>query len=509
MMNRNQLMIKNMLITVGFSVLNFILGIYEVRLFLNAYGDVINGLIQTGNQALSYIALFESGICAAFLYHLYKPIGENNYNRVSSLYKGFKRSMLRVTYMMMVAAIGICAIMPLIIRDKTIPYVQSFAILSLISVRFIAPYAVSLAPKYMLIAREKKYKAEIIDGLKQSLVYAFDIIVLLIWNPSIYVLLAINAIIVVGIGFLSQVLMNREYWGMIYREVEPDFTPTKMSKDLLAHNISGLAFNSSANIVLASLSPSLMSATIYSSYNKLISNIVSMGQKIVEGANASVGVKISRNDSNVYCVFREIVSCSQFFSSVIVITLIVCINSFIELWIGAEYTVDLFCVVMFCLVIYEEIMQRSYFVARNAKGLFKESRNFTIIQAAVNIVISLALTPSLGVAGVLIGIMVGRFFISIPCNYRLVYQKVFQDERARWWELVTSPLLIIVVGLVFNLLADTLTVGLSNQFSIFLCRGIIGIVGAIIICSVYQLITDKWFKFACKRFGVLFRGVVR
>ena len=65
-MNRNRLMVANMLVTCGFAVVNFILGLVEVRLFLSNYGSVVNGLIQTGNQALSYISLIESGICAAF-----------------------------------------------------------------------------------------------------------------------------------------------------------------------------------------------------------------------------------------------------------------------------------------------------------------------------------------------------------------------------------------------------------------------------------------------------------
>ena len=80
-------MVANMLVTCGFAAVNFILRLVEVRLFLSNYGSVVNGLIQTGNQALSYISLIESGICAAFLYYLYKPIGAGDYRQVSCLYK--------------------------------------------------------------------------------------------------------------------------------------------------------------------------------------------------------------------------------------------------------------------------------------------------------------------------------------------------------------------------------------------------------------------------------------
>lgn len=179
-MNRNRLMVANMLVTCGFAVVNFILGLVEVRLFLSNYGSVVNGLIQTGNQALSYISLIESGICAAFLYYLYKPIGAGDYRQVSCLYKGFQQSMQRVVTLMMIAALAICAIMPVAIQDKTLGYGLSFAILALTAARFILPYAISLAPKYMLIAKEQKYKAEIIDGLKLTGVYLADVLLSLI-----------------------------------------------------------------------------------------------------------------------------------------------------------------------------------------------------------------------------------------------------------------------------------------------------------------------------------------
>ena len=61
-MNRNRLMVANMLVTCGFAVVNFILGLVEVRLFLSNYGSVVNGLIQTGNQApVSYTHLAPLG----------------------------------------------------------------------------------------------------------------------------------------------------------------------------------------------------------------------------------------------------------------------------------------------------------------------------------------------------------------------------------------------------------------------------------------------------------------
>ena len=496
-MNRNRLMVANMLVTCGFAAVNFILGLVEVRLFLSNYGSVVNGLIQTGNQALSYISLIESGICAAFLYYLYKPIGAGDYRQVSCLHKGFQQSMQRVVTLMMIAALAICAIMPVAIQDKTLGYGLSFAILALTAARFILPYAISLAPKYMLIAKEQKYKAEIIDGLKLTGVYLADVLILLFWKPPILLLLLVNALIVLGVSLLCRAMMRRAYRGCLSEDVQADKTPAKMSRDLLAHNVSGLAFNSSANIVLSIFTPSLTSATVYSSYNRIISNIVSTGQKIVEGANASMGIKISRNDANVYSVFREIVSSTQFLFSVISIVAIACINTFIRLWIGEQYILPAACAYLFGLSIYAETMLRAYFTARNARGLFKESRNFTILQAVVHIAFSVALVGKLGVLGILIGITVGRYLIALPCNYRLVYRQVFSSEKPRWWELAAAPGVIVALALLSQGICACF--GALSDIALLLCQFAVSLTVSVLGCFVYQRATDQWFGPMLKR----------
>ncbi len=497
-MDRNRLMAKNFFVSTGFALINFFLGIFEVKIFLARYGDIVNGLVQTGNQALAYLSLIESGICAAFLYHLYRPLSQEDYMQVSSLYNGFKRAMRRVTVLMLVAAFGICSVMPLVIKDKTLSYSLSFGILSMLSIRYIAPYAISLAPKYMLIAHEKKFLAEIIDGLKLTLVYFLNIIILTLWEPPICILLLMNVMVVFFTCILCLLMMRKEYDGLLRGEAVPDFTPTKMSKDLLAHNISGLAFNSCDNIVLATMSPSLVATTIYSSYNKLISNIISTGQKIIEGANGSIGIKIAKHDSNTYDVFRELISFSQYFSSILAIVVIVCINRFIEIWLGNSYVLGATEVYLFSGGIYAEIVLRAYLTARNAKGLFHESRNFTIIQSVVNIGLSVILVGRWGIAGVLFGTVVGRYCIALPCNYRLVYAEVFPDEVSRWWEQITSPLLIIAISAGINMAMGDFFNGLDPYIDLA-CRIVASVSVAGIGCGIYQMLTDRWFLISFRR----------
>ncbi len=493
-MNRTRLAAKNTAASILFSVLNFSLGIVELKMFLDAYGDAVNGLIQTGNQALSYLALIESGICAAFLFHLYKPIADNRYDAVSSLYKGFGRSMRTVVLLMLGGALLISVILPLGIQDKSVSFQSSILILALISLRYIAPYYFSLAPKYMIIAREKRYKAEILDGIQLTLVYAINIAVLVFFRPEVHLLLTSNALVVIVIGLAYRRTMRREYEGLLTEDAVADMTPTKMTGNLMAHNVSGLAFNNSSGIILSVFTPSLSTAFIYASYNKIAANIVQTVQRIVEGTSASIGIKVSRNDRNVYNVYRQIHSGTMAVASVVSIVFIVCMNAFVELWIGRAYVLSDLNVMLFGLAMYANIMLPAYYVARNARGLFRESRNFTIAQAVVNIVVAVALVRPLGITAILLGILVGRYGIAIPMNYRLIYQEVFPSEKPRGWELITGPALVALASLGIKTLFEAVHLRLGGPVLTLLAWGAVSFALAAGVNALVLRLTDPWFS---------------
>lgn len=50
-------MVLNTVVVLIMTFLNIILGMYEIRLLIEKYGSAVNGLMQTGNQLMSYVTL--------------------------------------------------------------------------------------------------------------------------------------------------------------------------------------------------------------------------------------------------------------------------------------------------------------------------------------------------------------------------------------------------------------------------------------------------------------------
>lgn len=506
-MNRNRLIALNGVVVLFTTILNAVLGMVEISLLIDKYGATINGLIQTGNQVLSYLVLIEAGISSAFLYKMYKPIAENNHSALSKLYTGFRKCMSSTVNKMLLVAIVICALYPLII-NADLSYLYIVSIFVLLSFKTILPYKITMVPKYMLIVKEQKYKAELISGLCKTLAFIAEILLMFFSDLPIHTLLIATIIISILSGIWFEFSMRKLFRGILDKTATPDTSPNKMSKDLLVHNISRMAFSSSSNIVISTMG-TMNDVTIFSSYNMVVGQIAELSSKFLDGITASLGIKIANKDTNAHSIYRQMLSGCYWLGTIICCVFITMINDFISLWIGSEYCLNLVNVILFGIVMYCGILLPCIQSARNACGLYKESRNFTAFQAILNIIITLSLVPSLGVTGALLGIVISRVCVTIPCNYALVAKKVFPNENVHWTELIISVIFISVLTALTYAIKVFLNSNSPDTVIGFIFKSVILATVCSISSTIFYLCISKAFRQFVKRIlGIFIKRTV-
>lgn len=497
---RNRLIFLNTMVVLLTTVVNAILGLFEIRLLINNYGSVVNGLIQSGNQILGYVSLIEAGIGSAFVYMMYKPIADKNYAQLSSYYCGFKISMRSVVEKMLIVAVFVSLVYPLFLKKDGLSYSFMFTIFLLLSIKMILPYLVTIVPKSMIIVSEQRYKAELISGTSKAFIYTVEILLLILTDLPLQVLLIASIINAMITGVVFKLVMNKLYGSYISKDAKPDMSPNSMSHDVMVHNISGLIFNSTDSIIISILG-TLNDVTIYSNYNLISSQVSQISQSVFDGATASMAIKIAKKDENSYKVYREIWSGASFSASLVSSVFIIMINDFIEIWVGKEFCIGIIDCILFGIVLYCGMLFPALQVARNARGLYKESRNFTVVQAIVNIVITVVLVPFLGITGALIGTVVARCVITIPCNYLLIDKKVFPEHQSKWLELIID-MAIMFVAVAFELIVlDTIYLDklVENIYIRFLLKSVISVTLSVIICYIYYWSKDRAFRSLIKR----------
>lgn len=499
MKNRKKMIIKATIISSVSFILQGILTIIRTGFIVKEYGSNINGVISLSQQVFHYLALLESGLGAAYLYKMYEPMAKKKYKEVKGLYLGLSKTLKKIAISMFIVMLLISIFYPFIMNRESLSYITIFIILLLLGIRFILPYYFIISQKNLLYIYEEKYIVDLIDGLSNSAILILEIILIKFFKVNIVFVLTIGIIGVFIVYLIYKKMLEKRCKSVLSKNSNPSFEGNSMTKDIVVHQVSSVVFNSTDNIVLSIFS-TLTNVTIYSSYNTILTYPVSLINKIVDNLRATFGKKMVESEKKTIELFYETLSLLFFAVMVMAPLFYILINEFIQLWIGKEYILNSACLIIWTLLFIHRIIIPIIYVLRDSKGLYKESKYYTLFQAIANLVISLLLVKEYGIFGLLLGTVISTYLILVPANYNLVSKKILKTKN---YLLLFLSIIIIYVGLmikIFNYINNIMFTNFVLNWSNFIIKVIIDGIIASIIAFIILIIFNKSFRKLLNRF---------
>ncbi len=497
-MNRTKMIVKASFVSLLMYVITAILAMARTSVFIKIYGSASNGAMQLSNQIFSYLMILESGLGAAYLYKMYKPFEEKDFKKVNALFNGLSKSLKKIATVMLLILVLTSFSYPLIVKDNSLSYLRIALILLLIGVKNVIPYYFYLNKKNLLYAYEKKYYADFIDGTIMATAYLVEIIMCKL-HIDLLITLSSAVVIYYIANHIYNFVLKRKCKEVMKEHEKPSFEGNKMTKDILVHQIAS-TINSATDSIILSIVNTLNSVTIYNAYNTIITFPIKIINRLVDNLRASIGKKIIKDPEGTYKVFNETISLNFFMSAIMSSLFVILANDFVTLWIGKEYTLNMICVVAFGLLLVHRTIIPTIYVARDSKGLYKESKYYTMAQTIVNIIISFLLVGRYGIIGLLLGTLISAYLILIPFNYNLVYKKVFMKKNTLIYNLILN---IIYIGLLtfgvyefnnaLNIIGDT------SWFKFILKAAIDGVI-VVAITFILEYFMNVNFRNVLKRF---------
>ena len=121
--------------------------------------------------------------------------------------------------------------------------------------------------------------------------------------------------------------------------------------------------------------------------------------------------------------YLELAQASSFLALSLTPVFIVSVDPFFVSWLenGTQYQLGLLTSTLFGLYLYSTIYRKPLILLNDVNGMFKETKTIRIIEAAINISISLILVKKFGINGVLIGTIISHFiFGTLAFAYKLI-----------------------------------------------------------------------------------------
>lgn len=498
-MNRTKIGVVSAVVVVAEALIVGVLTMIRTKYVLIGYGTNINGVMQLATQLTAYMLLFESGMTAAYQYNMYKPLIDRDKNKITALFKGMKYDFKYISLKMAICVIVVALFYSVILKNRGVTYIQAASLLFIMGMRIVAPYFFTVPLRTLLIVNERKYLTDVIETIKNTISLIIEVLLIKYTSLPLAIILSIFIILTYMCRIPYQHFV-RKYYGAFSNKVSEDRSPKTMTNDILVHRIAGM-INSNTDSVLLSLFKNLglNSVTIYSSFNTLISYPVTLVTRIVDSLRASVAIKIYEDLEHSYDYYRELMVFSKVCCLIVFPIFITQANDFVSLWIGKEYNVRQIDLILFSLTGAHQILMPSIYAVRDAKGLYKESKKYSLYQAAANIIISLALIIPFGITGVLLGTVISDWIILEPFNIYLTFKKVFNKK----FDMTLDYLGLLLMFALLSFLGDGLNIFFSRyalSWSVLFLKALLSTVVVSLISVMYLLFTDCYSKNFFRRF---------
>lgn len=477
MKSRSKKSIWNLSTALVYKVLVIAVGLILPKLFLQNYGMEIHGLQSSVKQFFVYIALLEAGVGTATLQSLYKPVVQDDRNRINAYLSAASRYYNRIGVVYFVALLVLSAVYALAVP------VDGMALVSVMLYVLISGAVTGLEFFYV-----SKVRLLIKATGEQYLLNGITTLTFLVSSVfKIYLIYrSVSIVLVECVFLLIHLLFFLVYWLVIKRKypwlslrAEPDYTGMEQKGSVLVHRITSVIFLN-IDVVLLTLLCDLKTVSIYAMYKMVVNMVSSILAEITGSFHFLLGQQFNGEEEPSkprYC--RMVDTLHVYYSAVafaFYTVTYVLILPFLRIYTsGLAYDfiypiLPVFYIVMEFLMVGREMMLRTIDVA----GHFRKTQGRTIIEAVLNLVFSILFVvigyhhygPVGGICGVLGGTIIALLYRTLDINY-YVNRKIFQRSAFK-----TNGVMLInaavfgVVAWVFRYIPITI-----NNYGEFILHG--------------------------------------
>ena len=446
--------VTNTIVAFVSQIIIILLGFISRRVLIYSVGVQYLGINGLMTNILTIFSLAESGIGLAIGYSLYEPLAENNIEKIKSLMKFYKRTYQFLA--VLTAGIGLLfyPFLPIFLKGNTAPDVTAIYFLFLFSSvsSYLWSYKVTLNS-----SDQNNYLYTIANTITQIAVLITKVFVLYFTeNYILYLSIDIGSTLIKNIIFSA--LLDKKYPYLKEKNVEKLDVETKRKlfiniKSLFLRNFGYIISQCSDNLVISSL-VSINAVGLYSNYTTLVTSVTGFVSTFSSGVTASMGNLIaSESKEQTYAVYKKIDFINFWLYTFTGIGLFCLIEPFIKIWLGEKYILSFGILILAVMTYYLRGINSGIDIVKSAAGLFYPDRYVPIIEAVINLVLSLILAMQYGLVGVLAGTLVSFLLCSFWTKPFFVYKEVFDIPFKKYilWEgekIITS---IIVAVLTYYL----------------------------------------------------------
>lgn len=472
---RTKKAIKNVMAGLLLEVVVLIYGFIVPKIIISRFGSTSNGLISSVTQFLGYISLLESGFGPVVKAAFYKPLAKKDKGQLAKLLKASEKFFRTIASIFVVYIVILMFVYPLFV-DTGYGFWYTVSIILILSITTFAEYFFGMTYSLFLQADQKGYVSKYI----QIGTYILTIIGILFavrfeWCNLVVIKL------VTSLCFALRPIIQNFYVKRKYKidlnNVDGDYKLDQRWDGLLQHI--AYTVHTKTDVTVLTILGNLKQVSVYGIYYIVIKAIRQFINALTSGTGAMFGNMIAneehdnlRNKFSIYQIlFFSILSVMYGCTIVLVIPFLrIYTHGFAD---AAMYLSEATFGIILIFSQFFYSLRSPYALIIKAAGHFKQISKGAIVEAVLNIVISVALVIKLGLVGVAIGTIISTLIRTVEL---IIHSHKYILENSIWSSIKKfivlgielSSIILICIKLKLNVLeVETYLCWIKHGFIVF------------------------------------------
>ena len=418
-------------------VLNVVVGFVYRTAFIAILSERYLGINGLFWDLFGILSLAELGLGATIGYRFYKPIAENDTAHVARLMRFYKHVYLMIAGVVLAIGLALYPFLPCLIRDAS--EIPADVNLSLVYFLFLAQSVSSYLFVYRLTiwdADRKSHVTIFTNMLTDTARFVIQLLVLFLTRDFVWTI-ASGLALVVTMNILLSAWTTRHYPAVFANAgALPRAEKVGIFKDagaMMLHRIGGTVVNSTDSLILSKF-VGLAAVGLYSNYALLTAALYRIINQLIGGFTSNYGnAYATLDDKSLYDFFRKMTFLNLAISGFAASLLFLLIGPFIRLWLGERMCLGTFVEAVLCALFFMQSSTLTNNANIMASGLFVRDKPRPLVEAVLNIIISIALVGPYGVAGVFLGTMASSALTVFWRMPYLLFTEKFHRSMGLFW----------------------------------------------------------------------------
>lgn len=447
--SRTEYSILNILTGVGGYFLNTVLGFICRMVFVRCLSAEYLGVNGLFTNILAMLSLAELGVGNAIVFALYKPLAENDEEKIASLMKLYSKAYQIIGTLIAVIGLALMPFIDLVIHEQ--PNIsESIYLLYAINLFNTASSYFFSYRSSLLIAAQRNY---IVGGINyiitilQSILQMFFL--LKFRNYLGYLLIQTAGTLIYNI--VVSYVAGKQFPFIRKKVVQP--LPKKEQqvlfsniRDLMIYKVSGLLVNSTDNILITFFK-GLATTGIASNYTLLINTLNSLLGQVFNGLTASIGNhNATESVEKRYQMFSFLNMMNFWIFGWAALGIFFCSSDLVQLCFGKEYVLSIEIPFVMALNFFTVGMMNAVWTYKHTLGLFHYGRFIQFFTGILNIVFSVLLGTYWGLFGILFATFVARALTSLWYDPYAVFKYGFEKSPLAYAKKIVTYLIVLAAA---------------------------------------------------------------